>query len=94
MLYLECQIRDTKNLREGEVIVAVTDHTGAQEQLQVERKFLIQRGDRSFLPVWGLTQDHAKKLVEVELPQEAASGTNRIWVQADRVFYQREEVPA
>lgn len=92
MLYLQCEVRKSNNLRDEEVFAVVTDHTGGREQIQVESGFLVTRGGASFLPVWGLTQEHAKKLVEVELPHESVGGTNRIWVRADQVFYQKEEV--
>jgi hypothetical protein len=94
MLYLECEVRKPAGLRDTDAIAVVTDHAGGREQVQVETTFLVQRGGRHFLPVWGLVQDHDKKLVEVELPQESAAGTNRIWVPAEKVFFQKEEVPA
>jgi hypothetical protein len=94
MLYLECEVRRPAGLRDTDVLAVVTDSAGRREQVPVERGFLVQRGERSFLPVWGVAQDSIKKLVEVELPQESASGTNRIWVPADKVFYQQEEVSA
>lgn len=94
MLYLECEVRKPAGLRDNDVLALVADHTGDREQIQVERNFLVQRGDRYFLPVWAVAQDHVKRLVEVELPEESAGGTNRIWVRADKVFYQQEEVSA
>ena len=94
MLYLECDVLKGAGLRDSDVIAEVTDYSGVKEQIQVEKSFLEQRGGRYFLPVWGLTQDHANKLAEVELPLEAASGTNRIWVASNQLFYQKEEVPA
>ena len=94
MLYLECEIRKAAGLRGTDVIAVVKDHSGAQEQIQIEASFLVQRGMRYFLPVWGLSQDEDRKTVQVELPQESASGTNRIWIRPEQVFYQKEEVPA
>jgi hypothetical protein len=92
MLYLECEIRKPAGLRDTDVIAVVADHRGNREQIQVERSFLVNRSNRHFLPVWGVAQDQNKKLVEVELPQESAGGTSRIWVSAEKVFYQQEEV--
>jgi hypothetical protein len=94
MLYLECEVLKSAGLRDTDVIAVVMDHSGAKEQIQLEESFLVQRGGRYFLPVWGLTQDPSNKLAEVELPQESASGTNRILVASDKLFYQKEEVPA
>ncbi|HTU22034.1 MAG TPA: hypothetical protein VMG10_28605 [Gemmataceae bacterium] len=94
MLYLECEVRKPTGLRESDVLAVIQDHTGGREQIEVERNFLVRRRERYFLPVWAVLQDPIKKLVEVELPQESVGGTNRIWVRADQVFYQKEETPA
>lgn len=72
----------------------IQDHTGGREQIEVESNFLVRRRGRRFLPIWAVIQDPINKLVEVELPQESASGTNRIWVRVEQVFYQKEETPA
>jgi hypothetical protein len=94
MLYLECEVRKPAGLRENDILAVVWDHTGDREQIEVERNFLVRRRGRYFLPVWAVVQDPVNKLVEVELPQESAGGTNRIWVRAEQVFYQKEETPA
>lgn len=94
MLYLECEVRKPAGLRERDVVAVIQDHAGGREQIEVESNFLVRRRGRYFLPVWAVVQDPINKLVEVELPQESASGTNRIWVRAERVFYQKEETPA
>ena len=91
MLYLECEIRKPSGLREADVLALVSDHTGHQEQIEVENAFLVNRRGRLFLPVWGLAQDLKQQLVEIELPRESAGGTNRIWVPADRIYFQQEE---
>jgi hypothetical protein len=91
MIYLECALKKPGSLRTGDVIAEVEDKDDRRQQLEIELNFLVKRGDRYFLPVWGLTQDHETKLVQVELPQESVSGTNRIWVRADQVFFQNQE---
>jgi hypothetical protein len=94
MLYLECEVRKPAGLRENDVVAVIHDHLGDREQIEVEGTFLVRRHGRHFLPVWAVAQDPVNKRVEVELPQEAVSGTNRIWVRAEQVFYQQEETPA
>jgi hypothetical protein len=96
MLYLECDIKQSPGMRESDVIATVSDFRGRKEQLQVEKAFLVQRGGRTFLPVWGLAEDRDRKLAEVELPQESASGTNRIWVELNKMFTSEtsNQVPA
>jgi hypothetical protein len=61
------------------------------EQVAVEETFLVQRSGRAFLPVWFISQDPRSNLVQVELPQEAASGVNRIWVKPERTFEVKDE---
>ncbi len=94
MVYLECTIQRSDKLRATNVIAVVEDKDRKKEQLEVELSFLVQRGHRYFLPVWTLAQDRDKSIVEIELPQESAAGTNRIWVRADQLFVQNVEVPA
>ncbi|MBO0700111.1 MAG: hypothetical protein J2P46_17055 [Zavarzinella sp.] len=78
-------------LGNGHVIAELTDHAGQREQVAVEESFLVRRAGRTFLPVWFISQEPGSKLVQVELPQEAASGVNRIWVQPQKVFEGRTE---
>lgn len=94
MLYLECEVRKPAGLRERDVLAVIQDHTGCQEEIEVESNFLLQRQGRYFLPVWPVIQDPINKKVEVELPQESAGGTNRIWVRVEQVFYQKNGSPA
>lgn len=86
MLYLECEVKRPKALGNGHVIAELTDHANQREQVAVEETFLVERGGRTFLPVWFISQDSKSRLVQVELPQEAASGVNRIWVQPEKTF--------
>lgn len=91
MLYLECQVKRPGALGNGHVIAELADHAGQREQVAVEETFLVRRAGRTFLPVWFISQDPDTKLVQVELPQEAASGVNRIWVRPETVFEVRGE---
>jgi hypothetical protein len=86
MLYLECEVKRPGALGNGHIIAEFTDHAGQREQVAVEEAFLVRRAGRTFLPVWFISQDPASRLVQVELPQEAASGVNRIWVQPEKTF--------
>ncbi len=64
---------------------------GQREQVAVEEAFLERRAGRTFLPVWFVSQDTVSKLVQVEPPQEAASGVNRIWIQPEKTFTIQDE---
>jgi hypothetical protein len=91
MLYLECEVKRPGALGNGHVIAELTDYADQREQVAVEDTYLVRRAGRTFLPVWFISQDPASKLVQVELPQEAASGVNRIWVVPERTFEARGE---
>ena len=91
MLYLECEVKRPEALGNGHVIAEVTDRSGRREQVAVEEAYLVRRAGRTFLPVWFISQDPNTRLVQVELPQEAASGVNRIWVTPSRAFADGEE---
>lgn len=86
MLYLECAVKRPAALGNGHVLAEVTDHANQREQVAVEETFLVRRAGRTFLPVWFISQDPGSKLVQIELPHEAASGVNRIWVQPEKSF--------
>jgi hypothetical protein len=91
MLYLECEVKRPAALGNGHVIAELTDRSGRREQVPVEETFLVRRAGRTFLPVWFISQDPNTKLVQVELPQEAASGVHRIWVQPEKTFVAQSE---
>jgi hypothetical protein len=91
MLYLECEVKRPQALGNGHVIAEVTDRSGQREQVAVAEAFLVRRSGRTFLPVWFISQDPTTKLVQVELPQEAASGVNRIWVTPSSAFADTEQ---
>jgi hypothetical protein len=91
MLYLECAVKRPEALGNGHVIAELTDRAGQREQIAVEETFLVRRAGRTFLPVWFISQDPASRLVQVELPHEAASGVNRIWVEPEKTFAAKGE---
>ncbi len=70
----------TKGLRSSERTVSLLDAQGRKEFLRVEEGFLTQENGKSWLPVGVVYEDKARGIVLVELPQEAESGTNRLWV--------------
>jgi hypothetical protein len=78
MAQLVCEI--SPGLRDSEKTVAVRDVFGRAQFLRVESGFLAATADRWYLPVGIVGIDHAQKLALVELPHEADSGVNRLWV--------------
>lgn len=81
MARLRCE-KVTQGLRDSEVVAAFVDVSGRRHFLRVERDFLY---DGQFLPVGVVHVDPRKKLVLIELPQEAETGVNRLWVNEDQL---------
>src|SRR5947209_4357266 len=88
MAYVACEVAE--GLRPSELTVAVKDLDGSTAFLRVERDFVRRIGGRTYLPVGIVYEDRASNAVLIELPHEADSGVNRVWVAADSVKLERE----
>jgi hypothetical protein len=78
MAEVSCEV--SEGLRPSEATVAVRDVYGRQQFLRVERDFLAADNGRWLLPVGVVFDDRSSPSVLVELPHEADSGANRLWV--------------
>jgi hypothetical protein len=67
-------------LRDSEAAVAVADIHGRKQFLRVEKRFLIHVSEQSFLPIGIVYLDEKQQRALIELPHEADSGANRLWV--------------
>jgi hypothetical protein len=76
MPYVLCTVSD--GLRASEVTVEVQDENQRPEYLRVHREFVKRINDRNYLPIGVVGQD--KDMILIELPHEADSGANRLWV--------------
>jgi hypothetical protein len=83
MSQIVCQVSD--GLRASEVTVRIQDVDGKAEFLPVDKEFLSKEGNRWYLPVGLLHVDERKEAALVELPLEADSGANRVWVKVKDV---------
>jgi hypothetical protein len=70
-------------LRDSEVIAAIKDLYGRRHFLRVERDFLAREKGRQYLPVGLVHVDRRSGAVLIELPQEAETGANRLWVRPE-----------
>lgn len=68
-------------LRDSERAVAVKDVHGRRHHLRVPFDFLTEKGNRFYITVGIVHVDRKTGAVLVELPHEADSGANRLWVQ-------------
>jgi hypothetical protein len=69
-------------MRDSERCVSIRDVRGGREWVLVEQNFLAVCEDRTYLPVAIVQVDRERQLVLVEFPHQAATGGNRVWVQA------------
>ena len=86
MPYVICEVK--QGLREGEASVTVRDVKGQAQRLRVDEDFLVARDHQRYLPVGVVAADPdpGKKAILIELPHEADSGANRLWVSTDHLL--------
>jgi hypothetical protein len=75
--------RVSPGLREADVIATLRDVHGRQHFLYVEKDFLTHDNSHAYLPVAFVGRDARTGAVLVELPHEAETGVNRLWVPAE-----------
>jgi hypothetical protein len=72
-------------LRASEALAIFRDYQGRKHYLRVERDFLSQESGSTYLPVGVVHVDPRTKLVLIELPHEAETGANRLWVKQEQL---------
>jgi hypothetical protein len=78
MPYVVCNIDE--GLRPSEVTVEVRDIQARPEFLRVPRDFVKQFNGHYYLPIGIVYHDRDNDRFWIELPHEADSGINRLWV--------------
>jgi hypothetical protein len=92
MTLLECEILEGP--RPAFKVVGVSSIEGHTEYLTIEERFLVKRNGRYLLPVSLIGKDRRHNTLLVQLPYEADSGANRVWVKGDTIVPEPDEVPA
>src|SRR5438874_11065683 len=79
MAYVVCTVEE--GLRPSEVTVGVEDVDGRMQYLRVEKDYVKKVGGVDCLPI-GVIWDESdgRNSIRIELPHEADSGVNRMWV--------------
>jgi hypothetical protein len=80
---VKCEVFNGSAGNPFETAVSVVSAEGRKEFLQVPPDLLEMKGDTVYLPVSVVAVDRAARRVLIELPSEADSGTNRMWVPSD-----------
>jgi hypothetical protein len=75
----------TPGLRDSEAVASFTDYQGRKHFIRVERDFLVTQDGTAYLPVATITIDKDTGAHLIELPHEAETGANRLWMKAEAV---------
>lgn len=78
MKLIRCTV--TEGPRSGFKAIEVPSAEGYGEHFSIEVRFLKQEGDEFLLPVRVVGWDSVQKLSLIQLPVEADSGANRMWI--------------
>ena len=70
----------TEGARPGWKTVGVESVEGHTEYLSMEDRFLVYRSGQALLAVRIVARDPRHKTLLIQLPTEADSGANRVWV--------------
>ncbi len=79
--------------RDTEITVCVRDVNGACQYMQATPTMVNYYSQVPYLPIGIIHVDRAGRRVLVELPNEADSGVNRLWVPFDSCLREQEAVP-
>ncbi len=90
MALMRCEIAEGP--RAGFKTIAVPSIEGHKEYLAIEERFLVRRGEELLLPVRLIGRDRRYDTALIQLPLEADSGANRVWVRGDLLSEARDEV--
>jgi hypothetical protein len=90
MAYIRCEHSEH---RPGFKAIGIPGIIG-NENLVIEERFLAKRDGEYFLPVDVIGRDHEHNTSLIQLPWEADSGANRMWVNTDDLLKSLNEVPA
>ena len=85
----EVLCQEEPGIREGDVTASVRDVNGRLQFVQVTAGLISRDGGKSYLPVGFVDIQRRTRTVLIELPTEADSGANRLWVKFDDL---RQEV--
>lgn len=97
MASMICEVMDVSSQEPFKTVAVTTAPTdkgiGNKEFLQVPRSFIQKRGKVFWFPVIPVEIDTGRDAVLIQLPFEADSGANRVWVPLSSML-QSEEIPA
>ena len=84
MAKIRC-ISVSDGLRASEAVAGLQDYQGRRHFIRVERDFLSQSNGGNYMPIGIVHVDLRSKAVLIELPHEAETGANRLWVTQEQL---------
>lgn len=84
MAQLRCE-SVSEGLRASEALAVFRDYRGRRHFLRVERDFLSPLDGQFYLPIGVVGVDPRTRLILIELPHEAETGANRLWVEEEQL---------
>ncbi len=75
---VRCKVSD--GFTDRDITVSVTDERGREQFIHVLKSMVNKVSESFFLPVGVVNVDHRGGRVLIELPIEADSGANRMWI--------------
>ncbi len=84
MEQLRCE-NVSEGLRASEAVASFRDYHNRRHFIRVERDFLSEQNDHFYLPIGVVHVDPRTKAVLIELPHEAETGANRLWVRQEQL---------
>jgi hypothetical protein len=85
MIKILCE-QVSPGLRDADAILTFLDFQGRRHFLQIEKDALVHRNGASYLPVGFVHRDEPTGAFLIELPHEAETGVNRLWVSVEKVL--------
>ncbi len=89
---VRCEVSEGIREDGSDITVCVVDEHGAEQYLHVTRGLINVEGRTSYLPVGFVRIDREGRRVLVELPCEADSGANRMWVKFEMLRHRERAV--
>jgi hypothetical protein len=91
VIYLpEVRCEVSEGLRDTEFTVCVRDAKGFRQFMQVTRSMVNYHVETPYLPVGIIQVDRKGGRALIELPTEADSGVNRMWIPFDSFLRERD----
>jgi hypothetical protein len=84
MAKVRCE-KVSEGLRASEALASLRDYHGRRHFIRVERDFLSEQAGHFYLPIGIVHTDPKTKAVLIELPHEAETGANRLWVKPEQL---------